>query len=169
VENGTGVVLKMRGSWGWSLSAVYREAPLGDRMIRSSTNLPPSSLPPLSHFPSQCAYTVFVRVYRRWRRFGPIKIPAQIKGGAGPHRIPYWGDRDDSAGTICCAEDSEDMSELSHSPTDTVSYDSIRMSPDLDMVSLAIRSGILILDLTCCFQGRHILDDVLDYMLEVCR
>jgi hypothetical protein len=92
-----GGAVHLKGSWIHAVSAIYREAPLGERPAQSDTLLlnepstiaSPSPLmvsndvPITAIFPPECVYSVFVRVYRIRRRamLGMVKLlTVQVDG-----------------------------------------------------------------------------------------
>jgi hypothetical protein len=87
---GFGPNLKLCGSWSRAASScaelrdsdARQSSPITRLLLESS----PSHL--TSKFPPECKECVFVRVFRCWRRFGPLKIPKIIKAGSGPPGFP---------------------------------------------------------------------------------
>jgi hypothetical protein len=86
----TGGAVHLKGSWTSAVSAIHREAPLGEQPTRSdvllvnelatasrpTTLMVPDDVPVTEIFPSECVYTIFVRVYRIRRRsvLGMLKV-----------------------------------------------------------------------------------------------
>jgi hypothetical protein len=92
-----GGVVHLKGSWIGAVSAIYREAPLGERpadsdvlvanapsrAARSPTLAVPNHVPISEIFPPECIYTMFARAYQIKRRsmFGMFKtLTVQVDG-----------------------------------------------------------------------------------------
>jgi hypothetical protein len=120
--------VKLSGSWSQTRSPFLETRDSDNRQSIPQLQLLVDALPSAltSKFPPDCKECVFVRVFKCWRRIGPLKIPKIIKASAGPSILPD-SDVDTEMSPAGLTHTDEEMEE------DTVDV-LIQRDPDFDLV-----------------------------------
>jgi hypothetical protein len=79
---------KLKGSWKQTSYSFPETRDSEARAAPLTLSIEPTPTVLAAKFPPECRETVFIRVFKCWRRFGRLKIPKIIKAAAGPHDLP---------------------------------------------------------------------------------
>jgi hypothetical protein len=84
----SGPGFKLKGSWKQTTYSFPETRDSEARAAPLTLSIEPTPTVLAAKFPPECRETVFVRVFKCWRRVGRLKIPKVIKAAAGPHDLP---------------------------------------------------------------------------------
>jgi hypothetical protein len=102
----SGPGFKLKGSWKQTSYSFPETRDSEARAAPLTLSIEPTPTVLAAMFPPECRETVFVRVFKCWRRVRRLKIPKVIKAAAGPHDLP---DSDGDPGSLVVASGDYDF------------------------------------------------------------